>query len=186
MKTAMKIVAVVVTLCAWQNAFGADGSNETAINRMEKPLVTNVGLNNAGPAGIGVGVGYSILPWLKATAGYSEMSMTSSVSIDGNGNMTTGETKYTSYAAGAQFSVPDWNLTPIGGLNVAHYSVTSDDGSQASFNGMSGSGTLLYTTLGASWQSHSGFMAEAGMNIPLDGKTTSEAFLDVGWAWDIL
>lgn len=186
MKTAMKIVAMVVTLCAWQNAMGADGSSEMAVNRMAKPLVTNIGLNNAGPAGIGIGVGYSILPWMKATAGYSEMSVTSSVSIDSSGNMTTGETKYTSYALGAQFSVPTWNLTPIGGLNVAHYSIKSDDGTEATFNGMSGSGTLLYTTVGVSWQAHSGFTTEAGMNISLNGKTASAAFVDVGWAWDIL
>ena len=186
MRNLAKIVALVVTALAWQSAMAErEGANEVIVNRMAKPLVTNIGLNNAGPVGIGVGVGYSILPWVKADAGYSEMKMTTGLSIDGEGNMTTTSLKYQSYAAGAKFAVPTWNLTPIGGLHVAQYSIKSED-SEAMFNGMKGSGTVLYSTLGVSWQGQSGFSTEAGMNVPLGGKMLSAAFIDVGWAWDIL
>ncbi len=190
MKVSMKIVAMFVATLACQSALAAaappEGASELQVNRMNKPLSTSIGLASAGPAGLGVGVGYSVLPWAKVVGGYSEQTITTSVSFDSSGNVATGSTKYKSFAVGAQISVPTWNLTPIGGLNVAHYSVKSDD-EGATFQGLKeGSGTLLYSTLGGSWQTHSGYMMDAGVNIPLGGKLQSTAFIDVGWAWDIL
>lgn len=152
-------------------------------NRMSRKLGFNLGIGDPAPGVGGINVAYNVTDFLRVSAGYGQVSETTSLDMDMDGNITTHEASASAIGFGARAFVPGWNLTPTVGLHYAHISYSGDGTSVAGF---SDSGSQIFTTLGVDWQAKNGFNASAGLEYSFKDGVGSSAYLTVGWFFNWL
>ena len=167
-RTAIVVLAVV--------AMGVFHDTKAQSNRMKHKLGVHLGLiGDPFPTLIGFNVNYNVLDFLRATAGYGSISVTS-----GGGELTA-----TTIGLGVRGMVPDWNFTPVVGLSWATVSVSVTGGATGDVGGFSGSGSHLYATFGVDWQTGAGFNVGAGYNLSLASGVGGLPYLNLGWYFSI-
>ena len=142
-------------------------------HRAEKRLGTYLGiLGDPHPTVLGANVAYNWLPFLRASLGFGQISVTS-MSFNQNG-FATEEKSMTTIGTAAKFMVPGWNLTPTASLGYSHVffseGITSTD-----FRANN-----IYMGFGGDWQAESGFNMGAGLNVSLNGAAPSAPYLNLG------
>lgn len=121
----------------------------------------------------GVNIGFNLFRFLRLTGGYGSVSATFA---------SGGTLSVTSIGGGAKLFMPSWNFSPVAGINYTNITVSASGLAQGdAVNGISASGSAVYTNLGLSFQAGSGLMIEAGANVGLSGGVTTTPYAALGW-----
>jgi hypothetical protein len=148
-------------------------------NRSANKLGIYLGVGEPAPTLAGVNVAYNVLDYLRLSAGYGKLTVTSGLAYNGNtGELSTQESSITTMGVGARAFVPGWSLTPSAGVHFAHVSYT---GNGLAAHGFEESGSHVYSTLGLDWQAKSGFNASLGVAHSFKSDVGNSAYLTIGW-----
>lgn len=171
MRRSILVVAVLVFASGMfvQNALSQS-------NRMKHQIGVHVGLlGDPYPTLVGFNANYNAMDWLRATAGFGQISADVS---DVSGTATF---KATTFGFGARFFVPDWSFSPVGGISWATVSVTVTGTALGDVAGFSGSGSHLYATIGFDWQTGMGFSLGGGYNMSFKSAVPGVPYINLGW-----
>ncbi len=146
-------------------------------NRMKNRLGAYLAFREPAPTIIGLNLAYNPFDFLRVSAGYGKLTVTSSISCYNN-NCTTTEASATTLGFGARAFVPGWSFSPSVGL---HYGHVSYDGEGLEVGGFTESGGHIYTTLGVDWQAKGGFNGSLGYQRSLKGDVGGAVYLSAGW-----
>lgn len=135
--------------------------------RKTKNLGVMLGLLDPYPSLIGVTAGYSTSSTMRLELGVGRRNLDLS--------------HVTTWAIGAKFFVPHWNLTPWASIHVAGVSHEGRD----AILGFASSGMHGYAGLGVEWMTESGFTASFGFHVSTKGNSLSEPMLAIGWFFDV-
>jgi hypothetical protein len=163
-------------------AQAADGVGTTSTSasavRGEKKIGTYLAIGNPFPSIIGINAAYHVTPRIRATIGYGEIEVTTSVSISGTG-VSSEKLKAKTYGVGADYMIMEGNFTPIVGLHGGYFDV-SGKGS-FSVQGLDKSTGLAYTNAGIDWVADNGFNFGTGVNVALLGSSGVSFYGNLGY-----
>ncbi len=177
MKLSILIFSALLTQSVMANVSGVtEGkaspmNSESASHRMNNKIGVGTGLGNPFPSIFGLNFGYNVIDWLRLEAGFGELSVTSG----------TSSASVKTYGAGADFMMPGWSFSPLGGLHVSSVDVSKSAGAELSVQGIDKSTTLIYAKAGFDWQSSGGFNFGAGAIAGLSGGSGNGSYLSLGW-----
>jgi hypothetical protein len=180
MKRWMAIAAMLVACGALAQETLTD---ESSSNRTEKKLGLYLAVHDPSPAILGINAAYSLTDYLRLSAGFGKISVTSSVSIDANGDAVSTDASATIFGGGITALVPGWNVSPAVGL---HFATISYSGSGLEVGGFQESGSHFYGSLGVDWQSKMGLNLSAGYNYSFKSGIGGNLYLAAGWFVDWL
>ena len=174
--TKFSALILMTLICITTQAMASDGELTSSLpndNRTHTKFGTYLSiLGDPAPTLVGINAAYNLTDFLRLHAGYGQVSVTDSVSLNGS-QFTSSTASMTTLGGGALAMVPGWNLTPVAGLSYSHVF-------------LSGSGIFsvspdnVYATVGVDWQAHSGFNLGAGFNMALAGQS-SGGYVNLGW-----
>lgn len=159
------------------DAKAVDGTLESSF-RVERPYGFTIGIANPLPSIGGLNAAYTVNDWSRLELGYGEVEVTTGITFDNNG-IGLQRRKASTIAAGADFMMPGWNLTPVAGVHIAKVDM-SGPGS-VEIQGFKESGTHLYSTIGVDWQNKAGFKMGGGYQAVLSGPAVAGFYLNSGW-----
>lgn len=177
MKLSFLIFSALLTQSVWASVAGVtEGkaspmTNETTSHRMNNKIGIGTGFGNPFPSIFGLNFGYNATDWLRIDAGFGELSVTSGAS----------SASVKTYGAGADFLLPGWSFSPLGGLHVSSVDVSKSANADISVQGIDKSTTLIYAKAGIDWQSSGGFNFGAGAIAGLSGGSANGSYLSLGW-----
>lgn len=180
----MKRTGIVVWMLAGVLASSALGttagvsSMETSA-RTRNRLGSYLAIGEPSPTLIGINLAYNITDFLRASVGYGSLTVTSGISIDGSGTVTTSESKASTFGLGVRGFVPGWSISPTVGLHYGHVSYSGNPG--LSVGGFNESGGHVYASLGVDWQAEGGFNAGLGFKQSFRSGIGSGVHLNLGW-----
>lgn len=87
----------------------------------------------------------------------------------------------TTWAVGAKFFVPHWDLSPWASVHFATVGHSGPD----PILGFAKSGSHGYAGLGIEWLTPSGFTASLGYHVSTKGNAASQPMLTIGWFFDL-
>lgn len=161
------------------NAYAATGESETDVsNRSQKRLGMYLAVKDPDPAILGINLAYNITDFLRASAGYGKITVTSGVSLSQNGTLTTTEASASTFGFGVKGMMPGWNFTPTVGL---HFATISYSGTGLEVGGFKESGSHLYGTAGFDWQTKVGFNLNGGFRYSFKSGIGGGIYLGAGW-----
>lgn len=183
MKTVNRYIFAVLLgaqLAAAQHAGAAVGESRTSKEgaHAEKRAGVIVGLGNPYPGLLGINGAYNLDKNIRLTAGYSEIEVTSSITISG-GSLVAETVKATTYAVGAQYLFTDWNVRPAAGLSAGYFRVSGDG--EIDLDGFDKSTGLLTSNVGLDWIADNGYTMSTGMNMALAGGSGTGFYLNAGY-----
>lgn len=173
----MALAAVAFTLATIAHAENQSVSDASKFsNRDEKKFGAYLGiLGDPHPTVLGINVAYNVNDYLRASAGFGQITVTSGISIDDSG-MSTQETTMTTVGTGAKFFVPGWSLSPTAGLAYSHVFMSGDNTDIIDYKSNNFS-----TSLGFDWQTRGGFNMGGGMNLSLNDAAPTAPYINLGW-----
>lgn len=137
-----------------------------------------IGLGNPYPGLLGVNGAYNLDENIRLTAGYSEIEVTSSLTISG-GSLVAETVKATTYAMGAQYLFTDWSVRPTAGLSAGYFRVSGKG--DIDLDGFDKSTGILTSNVGMDYIADNGYTMAAGMNMALAGGSGSGFYLNAGY-----
>jgi hypothetical protein len=135
--------------------------------RKDRILGAMVGLLDPYPSLIGLTLGWNTSSSLRLELGVGRQNLELS--------------HVTTWAVGAKFFVPHWDLTPWASIHVA--SVSHEGGDP--ILGFGRSGMHGYAGLGMEWLTPSGFTASFGYHVSSKGNSPSQPMLSIGWFFSL-
>lgn len=131
------------------------------------------------PSLAGINLALNATDFLRFNVGYGSVSgsLTSTSSPTQSTNFT-----FTTIGGGAKFMVPDWNFTPVLGINWSQVTVTTSGPSTTNtLYGYNSSASTSYVTLGLDWQAGIGFNLAFGFNESLTPGVGGLPYGQIGW-----
>lgn len=171
--TVALLVGFVSTGYAATAPAGKTTSTEVS-NRVKNSLGAYLGIGEPSPTLIGLNVAYNVTDFLRVGAGYGSLKF----------QMGSVEASASTFGFGVRGMMPGWNLTPTVGLHFAHVSYTGDR--ILDVGGFTESGSHLYGSIGADWQTEGGFNLNAGYRYSFKSGIGGGAYLGAGWFVDWL
>jgi hypothetical protein len=138
-------------------------------NRLSKKVGITTGFGSPFPSLLGLNLNYHVTDYMKATAGYGEISVSSSDET----------AKVSTIGAGADFFIPGWSLSPTAGVHVSKVDVSKTAGADLSIQGIDESATIAYAQAGLDWQSSGGF--NIGLGAVAGSGKASGSYMNLGW-----
>jgi hypothetical protein len=174
------ILACVTLAVTASTVFAATNSpinqSETRVSdnhRGDRRLGAYLGiLGDPHPTVVGFNVAYNVLDYLRASAGFGKVTV-STFDLNDSGIGVT-ESSLTTFGVAGKFLVPGWNLSPAATVGLSFVSI--DEGITATDY----KSTNLYLGLGGDWQAASGFNLGAGLNLSLNGGAPTAPYINVG------
>ncbi|MCC6278344.1 MAG: hypothetical protein IT289_10570 [Oligoflexia bacterium] len=170
---ALSLVAVGQMALAAEEATLKTSASEIS-NRQKNKIGAYLSLlGDPAPTLAGLNAAYNVTDYLRLHAGYGEVKVTTSVSMNGN-TLGSSEASMTTLGLGALTTVPNWSLTPVAGVSYSRV-FTSGDGE---FNVNQNN---VYGTVGLDWQSEGGFNVGLGYNMAFTAKGFSNGYINLGY-----
>lgn len=174
------LIAIVLGLTLSQSSYAIEGgeSRVQAGSPNARKWGTYVGIGNPYPSLLGLNVAYNVDSHIRASIGYGEIEVTSGITFDGNG-ISEQKTKASTYSAGADYLITDYQVRPLVGLRAGYFNVSGN----GTFNvqGVSRSTGLLYTNIGLDWLAGGGFNMGAGLNVAMLGGAGANFYANLGY-----
>lgn len=178
------ILFAIAFLSFETNGYSATGeSTESVSPRAKNKLGGYLSISEPSPTLVGLNVGYNVTDYLRASAGYGRLAVTSSLSIGSDGEITGTEASATTLGFGVRGFVPGWALSPTAGLHFAHVAY---GGEGLEVGGFKESGSHLYLTAGFDWQMDSGLNFGGGYRYSFKSGIGGGLYLSAGWFVDWL
>lgn len=146
--------------------------------RAEKKIGTYLGIGNPFPSILGVNAAYNITPRIRATVGYGEIEVTTSMTFSNAGVVSEKLTAKT-YGLGADYMIMEGNFTPVVGLHGGYFDVSGKG--TFSVQGFEKSTGLAYTNAGIDWITSGGFNLGTGINVALLGGSGASFYGNIGY-----
>lgn len=153
-------------------------STPAADVREEKKFGGYLSIGNPYPSILGLNAAYNINKDFRASLGYGEVEVTTSMTITNAGIVSETVTAKT-YGAGIEYLFFNWPVRGIVGVKGGYFDVSGEG--EFSINGFDKSTGYMYSNLGFDWISRGGFHLGGGMNVAYLGASGSGAYLNAGW-----
>lgn len=173
----MKGYLAALCIVASSGAFAADGEIQTKA-QSSKPWGTYVAIGNPYPTLLGINAAYNIDNNMRASVGYGEVEVTTSLSFNGSG-FTQEKLKAQTYAAGMDYLFLDTAIRPLVGLHAGYFSVSGKGTFE--IQGLSKSTGLLYSNIGLDWLTSGGFNLGTGFNVAIAGGRGINFYGNIGY-----
>lgn len=164
------MIAMILLMTSFANA-SVNQVRAGMSNRQANKIGITTGFGNPFPSILGMNLNYHVTDYLKASAGYGEISVSS---MDEKAKVST-------IGGGVDFMVPGWSLSPTAGLHVSKVDVSNSSNIDISVQGIEKSTTLTYAQAGVDWQAEGGFNIGVGGIAGLSGGSASGSYLSLGW-----
>jgi hypothetical protein len=176
MKSSLRVTIILAALLSVaQGATAAtENSVSTSAGKAPRPYGGTVGLGSPFPGLLGINVHKNLTADWRATAGYSEIEVTT-----GFGPFVE-KVKATTIALGAQRLFTDWAVRPVVGLHAGYFKVKATKGAEIDMQGFDKSTALAYSNMGIDWTSQSGFNMGTGMNVGVAGGSGASFYANIG------
>ncbi|MBY0469778.1 hypothetical protein K2X30_01330 [bacterium] len=176
------ILAVLLLSSVSSLGWAAEGTSSSQVSdRMTNKVGIYLGVGDPAPTLLGVNVAYNVFDFMRATAGFGQLTTTSGIDLT-TGNTT--QASSTTIGFGSRFFVPGWSLSPTAGLHFA--SVSYSGNGSVTVGGFQRSGSHVYGSLGVDYQAKSGFNASAGMTMSFASGVGTAFYVNAGWFFDWL
>ncbi len=177
-----KVIGIVLGLLLTETSgFAAEQAASTEkleSSRMKNKMGSYLSIAEPVPSVIGVNLAYNITDFLRATAGYGKVSVTSSISFSGS-SAVVNEATATTIGMGLKGFVPGWDFSPTAGLHFANISYSGASGLE--IGGFKESGSHLYTSIGFDWQAENGLNINGGYRHSFKSGIGGGFYLGAGW-----
>lgn len=171
--------ALAFSLVTAEQAFGEAGtSTMQAGEEQEKTYGLFVAIGNPYPTILGVNAAYNFNKDLRASIGYGEVEVTSSIEFTDSG-FSEKTIKAQTYAAGVQYMFLPTAVRGAVGVHAGYFSVSGDG--EIEIGGFDKSTGYAYSNLGIDWTTKSGFNLGTGINVAFLGATGAGFYLNTGW-----
>lgn len=174
----MKRLLILILFTGMQNAWAATEEVRTESPKVERQWGGYVGLGNPYPTLLGLNLAWNATPHIRATAGYGEIEVTTSVSFSSSGFVEE-KTKAQTYAVGADYLFMDGSLRPLIGAKVGYFDISGKG--EFEVQGIDKSTGLLYGNLGVDWIASSGLNVGAGFNVSVLGGSGANFYANLGY-----
>lgn len=153
-------------------AFAAESIVDTTVGSPRARAHTGLilGLNDPVPAVFGASIAYNLFDFARLQAGIGRFNS------DYNYGGTTITTKSFTYAFGARFFLPGWQLTPMAGVSWATIQT----------EGFPNDDHHTSVSVGVDWQMPMGLDLAAGYNQSFEKAIGGLPFVNVGWFFSVL
>ena len=157
----LKLILILSTLAS------AVGLAEGGANaRTSKKVGAYLGVLEPVPSSVSLNIGYNISPAFRGTFGIGKAGNPS-------GNLST-------WALGVKILMPKWSLAPCLHLNWANVSHSGN----GTIKGFAADASHLYLGIGLDYTADSGLFLSIAYNMSLNGGTSSEPSIAIGWFFD--
>lgn len=144
----------------------------------DKQFGAYVGIGNPYPSIVGVNAAYNITPNFRATAGYGEVEVTTSISFSGS-SVSSEKITAKTYGLGLDYLIMDGAFTPVVGLHGGYFDVQGKG--TFSVQGVEKSTALAYSNVGIDWIAGNGFNLGTGLNVALVGGSGASFYGNIGY-----
>lgn len=165
-----------------RSGFAAESASQTSA-RVKNKLGSYLAINEPSPTIIGVNLAYNPTDFLRISAGYGKISVTTGISISAGGNLEATEASASTFGLGVRGFVPGWDLSPTVGL---HYGLITYSGTGLEVGGFTESGGHMYVTMGADWQTDMGLNVSLGYKHSFKSGIGGGFYLGAGWFTNLL
>lgn len=172
------VAAAAFCFCTAAHAASEEGEISTRAGNPEKKYGLYLGIGNPYPTLIGVNAAYNISPNLRASLGYGQIDVTSSMNVSG-GTVTSSTVSAKTYGAGVEYLFLETHFRPITGLHAGYLQVSGDG--DISLNNLKKNSAFLYANAGFDWLTNSGFQLGAGVNVNVAGGSGAGIYLNSGY-----
>lgn len=172
------LIVGLFTGAALADEAGQSRTSASATGHLDKPFGAYVGVGNPYPSILGLNAAYNVLPNLRATAGYGEIEVTTSMTFSNNG-VTSEKVTAKTYGAGVDYLILDSSFTPVVGVHGGYFDVKGKG--TFSVQGFDKSTALAYANAGIDWTADGGFNLGAGLNVALLGGRGANFYGNVGY-----
>ncbi len=147
-------------------------------SRADNKIGSFVGIGNPFPSILGINAAYHITPRIRATAGYGEVEVTTSITIS-NAGVASEKVTAKTYGLGAEYMLMEGNFTPVVGLHGGYFDVKGKG--TFSVQGFEKSTGLAYANAGIDWLTSGGFNLGTGINVALLGGSGASFYGNIGY-----
>ncbi|MGE4132965.1 MAG: hypothetical protein AB7F86_15090 [Bdellovibrionales bacterium] len=153
------------------------GQSSTSVKET-KDIGGYVSIGNPFPSLLGLNAAYNLDQNWRASAGYGEVEVTTSMTFSNEG-ITSEKIKAQTYGLGMEYLFLDTQVRPIVGLHAGYFSVSGKG--KISIQGIEKSTGLAYSNLGLDWTTGGGFNMGTGVNVAFLGGSGANFYANVGY-----
>ena len=176
----MKIFLFLVGLSLGQGALAVEGETRAAVKSEDavKTWGTYVAFGTPYPSLVGINAAFNMDEHMRASIGYGEIEVTSSLTFTANG-VEEQKIKAQTYSAGMDYLFLDTWAHPVLGAHAGYFSVTGNG--EFEIQGIKKSTGLLYGTVGVDHTAANGFNIGTGFNVAVLGGHGLNYYVNLGY-----
>lgn len=173
----MKGFLLGLTLLLGSRAFAVGGESRASL-APAKQWGAYASIGNPYPTLLGINGAYNIDNHWRASAGYGEVEVTTSLGFDGT-SWTQEKMKAQTYAVGGEYLFLESGLRPVVGAHAGYFSVSGNG--EFSIQGINKSTGLFYSNVGVDWTNGGGFNLGTGFNVAVLGGSGLNWYGNIGY-----